>query len=134
MSDGRSGGAHDVILVNPMLHAHRRRQRAQFGGVAATPTAMRIRAGKPAQPLGMRTPGRGSYAASGSTALARARYVALGLVQPTGGDALRGVDSSAVSDLVDRYVRFVRSVPLPVLIGIVWVKGFVFGWWFGRRG
>ena len=38
-----------------------------------------------------------------------------------------------VPDLIERYVKLVRSVPLPLLIAIVWLKGFVFGWLVGRR-
>ena len=38
-----------------------------------------------------------------------------------------------MADLVERYVKLVRSIPLPLLIGIVWVKGFVFGWLVARR-
>jgi hypothetical protein len=38
-----------------------------------------------------------------------------------------------VHDLIERYVKLVRSIPLPLLIAIVWLKGFVFGWLVGRR-
>jgi hypothetical protein len=30
-------------------------------------------------------------------------------------------------------VKLVRSVPLPLLIAIAWLKGFVLGWLVGRR-
>jgi hypothetical protein len=38
-----------------------------------------------------------------------------------------------VPGLIERYVKLVRSVPLPLLIAIVWLKGFVLGWLVGRR-
>jgi len=38
-----------------------------------------------------------------------------------------------VPDLIERYVKLVRSVPLPLLIAIVWLKGFSFGWLVARR-
>jgi hypothetical protein len=38
-----------------------------------------------------------------------------------------------VTGLIERYVKLVRSVPLPLLIAIVWLKGFVLGWLVGRR-
>jgi hypothetical protein len=34
-------------------------------------------------------------------------------------------------DLIERYVKLVRLIPLRLLIAIVWVRGFVFGWLVG---
>ena len=38
-----------------------------------------------------------------------------------------------MADLVERYVKMVRSIPLPLLIAVVWVKGFAFGWLVARH-
>jgi hypothetical protein len=130
-----------------LLRAHRRRPLVRVSGSATGPGRGTITwngrgaAGRnAARLLPARAPGDGRRRPVGERqgppqtaqpAPARSRP---GLAPATGGNALSRVDSAAVSDLVDRYVRFVRSVPMPVLIGIVWVKGFVFGWLVGRRG
>jgi hypothetical protein len=44
-----------------------------------------------------------------------------------------GPVDSRPSELIERYVKFIRSVPLPLLIAIVWLKGFAFGWLVARR-
>ena len=37
-----------------------------------------------------------------------------------------------MADLVERSAKMVRSIPLPLLIALVWAKGFAYGWVVGR--
>ena len=59
------------------------------------------------------------------------------VVDPPGptdfGITAAGRRLAIVPELIERYGKLVRSTPLPLLIALVWLKGFVFGWLIGRR-